>query len=125
MFINPMWDSETQRIGKQKCSPRAYHLHLVSDLVGFVALLLLPCVLFYLKYRDFVGSYDASLWWLLAIPFGVALCGNLLHGYSWHLAARSGFMYDYKTGEASWLENGQRRIFVWDGTRDSHDDGSR
>ena len=125
MFINPMWDSETQRIGKQKCSPRAYHLHLVSDLVGFVALLLLPCVLVYLKFRDLDHSFDASLWWLLAIPFGVALCGTVLHSYSWILVARRGFRYDYQTGEASWLENGQRCVFVWDGIRDAHADGSR
>ena len=125
MFINPMWDSETQRIGKQKCSPSAYHLHLVSDLVGFVALLLLPCVLVYLKFRDIDHSFDASLWLLLGIPFGVALCGTVLHSYSWILVARRGFRYDYQTGEASWLENGQRCVFVWDGTHDTHADGSR
>jgi hypothetical protein len=48
-----------------------------------------------------------------------------LHSYSWILVARRGFSYDYQTGEASWLENGQRHVFVWDGTRDTHADGSR
>ena len=77
-----------------------------------------------LKFRDLDHSFDASLWWLLAIPFGVALCGTVLHSYSWILVARRGFSYDYQTGEASWLENGQRCVFVWDGSRDTHADGS-
>ena len=31
MFINPMRDSESQRIGKQKCTPLGYRLHTASD----------------------------------------------------------------------------------------------
>ncbi len=27
LFINPMWDNESQRIGKQKCTPLGYRLH--------------------------------------------------------------------------------------------------
>jgi hypothetical protein len=41
MFINPMWDSKSQRLGKQKCTPRGYWLHAVSDLAGFFVLVLL------------------------------------------------------------------------------------
>ncbi len=113
MFINPMWDSESQRIGKQKCTPRGYWLHAVSDLVGFFALLLLLVTLVYLWVRNSSGTFHDSLWWLLAVPFGVALGGSLLYGYSWRLAEKKGFRYDYKTCEASWLEDGQRIVFKW------------
>jgi hypothetical protein len=40
LFINPMWDNEAERIGKQKCTPLGYALHAISDLIGFIALLL-------------------------------------------------------------------------------------
>lgn len=110
MFINPMWDSESQRVGKRECTPRGYQLHQVSDLVGFVALLLLPVTFFYLQYRDVAGSFDSSLRWLYAIPIAVAFAGTVLHRYSWLLATRKGFKYDPATSEASWLEDGQRRV---------------
>jgi hypothetical protein len=32
MFINPMGDSESQRIGEQKCTPLGYRLRTASDL---------------------------------------------------------------------------------------------
>jgi len=113
MFINPMWDSESQRLGKQKCTPRGYRLHLVSDLVGFFALFLLLATFVYLRFRSALGSFHESLWWLLAVPLAVALGGTLLHRYSWQLAERKGFQYDYETCEASWLEDGQKIVFKW------------
>ena len=36
-----MWDNESERIGKQRCTPLGYALHVVSDLIGFLGLLLL------------------------------------------------------------------------------------
>jgi hypothetical protein len=108
-----VWDSESQRIGKQKCTPLGYRLHLVSDLVGFVALILLLVTFVYLRFRSVLGSFHESLWWLLAVPVAMAFGGTLLHRYSWLLAERKGFRYDDKTCEASWLENGQQTVVKW------------
>src|SRR5437867_2170602 len=74
-FINPMWDNEAERIGKQRCTPLGYALHTISDLLGFVALLLLFGSAAYLGYRGIVGSFRASLLWLFTIPFALAIIG--------------------------------------------------
>jgi len=103
-----MWDNEAERIGKQKCTPMGYALHVISDLLGFAGLLLLFGTFAYLGYRSFAGTFSAHLLWLFAVPFGLALIGSLIFGYSWHLAHRKGFRYDAENREASWLENGHR-----------------
>ena len=113
LFINPMWDNEAERIGKQKCTPLGYTLHGISDLLGFIGLLLLFGNGAYLGYRSIVGTFSASLLWLFAIPFGLAIIGSILYAYSWRLARRRGFHYDYDNREASWLENGQRRTYKY------------
>jgi hypothetical protein len=113
VFINPMWDSEGQRIGKQRCTPLGYALHGVSDLIGFTGLLLLLGTGAYLAYRRTVGTFHTTLLWLLAIPFAVGVIGSLLCRYSWFLAHRRGFRYDYETCEASWLENDSRRTYKY------------
>ena len=64
LFINPMWDSESERIGKQKCTPLGYKLHGISDLIGFASLLLLLVTGVYLRYRSVVGTYHSTLLWL-------------------------------------------------------------
>jgi hypothetical protein len=120
MFINPMWDSENQRLGKRRCTPLGYRLHEWSDLVGFLALLVLLATFAYLKYRDVAGSFDSSLWWLLAVPFSLALAGTLLHSYSWRLARSKGFQYDFQTQETSWREDGRRIVFEWRPGKDAH-----
>ena len=113
LFINPMWDNEAERIGKQKCTPLGYTLHGISDLLGFIGLLLLFGTGAYLGYRSIVGTFSASLLWLFAIPFGLAIIGSILYAYSWRLDRRRGFHYDYDNREASWLENGQRRTYKY------------
>ena len=114
MFINPMWDNEAQRIGKQRCTPLGYALHGVSDLIGFAGLLLLLGTGAYLAYRGFVGTWRWGLLWFLTIPFGLGILGAVLHQISWYLAHRKGFHYDYDTREASWVEDGQRRTFRYE-----------
>jgi hypothetical protein len=116
LFINPMWDSEAQRIGKQKCTPIGYALHGLSDLIGFGALLLLFGTAAYLGYRGVLGTFQASLLWLLAIPFGLAITASVLYRVSWVLARRRGFQYDYESREASWLRNGQRHNYKYNDT---------
>ena len=108
MFINPMWDNESQRVGMQKCTPLGYALSGVSDLIGFVALLVLICAGIYLAYRAVIGTFDVALWWFLAAPLDLVLVRIVLARYSWVLAAKKQFHYDYETRTASWLKDGRQ-----------------
>ena len=51
LFLYPMWDSESQRIGKKKCAPLGYRLNGIAELLGFIGLILLTAVAVYLKFR--------------------------------------------------------------------------
>lgn len=104
MFINPMWSCESQRIGMQRCTPKGYMLHGISDLIGFVAILLLLGVPIYLVYSAICGQFVAKMLWLFLVPFGVAIAGNLLHSYSWHLADKRQFKYDYENSLSTWVD---------------------
>src|SRR6266498_2271848 len=90
LFINPMWDNEAERIGKQKCTPFGYALHAISDIIGFIALLLLLGAVAYLGYRSIAGTFDRSLLWLMAIPIGLAFIGSILERFSIILPYLSG-----------------------------------
>ena len=102
MFINPMWQDEVQRIGTQRCTPVGYQLHGVSDLIGFIAILLLLAVPCYLGYAAVRGGFSWSLLWLLLLPIAVAIVGNVIHAYSWRLAELREFHYDYETRVSTW-----------------------
>ena len=112
MFINPMWDNESERIGKQRCTPIGYAIHVLSDFIGLVALLCLLGMPFYLVYLGIFRAFSWSSLWLLAVPFAIALSGHFLHSYSWHLATRKGFKYDYETRTARWQdEHGELQTY--------------
>lgn len=113
LFINPMWDNEAERIGKQRCTPLGYALHLFSDLIGLMALLLLFIVIISLGYCGIIGKFEMRMLWFLTIPFGLALVGSVLYRFSWMLAARRGFHYDASSREASWLEGGERQTYKY------------
>jgi hypothetical protein len=113
LFMHPMWDNESQRIGKQKCTPIGYTLHAVAELVGFVGLLLLLILLIVLVWKEIAGTFQISLLWLLMIPFSFGIISELLYQYSWKLALRKGFHYDYELREASWIEAGERRFYKY------------
>ena len=113
MFINPMWDNESQRIGKRKCTPIGYGLHVVSDLIGLVALLCLIGVPIYLAYAAIRGRFTSTLLWLLLVPFAIALIGNLLFRLSWRLADKKQFNYDYQNGVATWIESGVQHSYKY------------
>ena len=105
MFINPMWESEVQRIGKRRCTPTGYCLHLISDLIGLLALggtlaMAIYCLILHVR-----GNFDASLLWRLLVPFAAAVIGNLLYHYSWYLAGRRQFQWDREQGFASWVDD--------------------
>jgi hypothetical protein len=110
-FIHPMWLHESQRIGKQKCTPTGYALHVIAELIGFVGLLLLFIVPAFLARRVFAGSFRSADLWLLAFPFGIGIVSEVLFQYSWWLARRKGFHFDYERSEASWFEAGERQTY--------------
>jgi hypothetical protein len=120
LFFYPMWDHESQRIGKQKCTPLGYKLHGIAEGLGFLGFFLLIILCAYLLYRHQVGTFNRHLFWLMAIPFGLGLIGEALYCYSWRLANRKGFHYDYKTQEASWIEDGERQTFKWKSGQSSY-----
>jgi hypothetical protein len=113
LFIHPMWDHESQRIGKQKCAPIGYTLHVIAELIGLLGLLFLLAVPAALAWNWFAGKFRAALWWLFAMPFGLGIVSEVLFQCSWWLALRKGFHYDYERCEASWLEAGERRTFIY------------
>ena len=123
LFIHPMWDNESQRIGKQKCTPTGYALHVIAEYIGFFGLLLVLAVLALLAWRWFTGTFHASLWWLLVVPFGIGIVSEVVLQYSWWLCVRKRFHYDYEHREASWLEAGTRRIYKY--TAEPKDAGER
>lgn len=113
LFIHPMWDNESQRIGKQKCTPAGYALHMIAELIGFAGLLILLAVLGFLAWKWLAATFRVALLWLLALPLGLGVVSEVLFQYSWWLALRRGFRYDYERREASWLEQGERRTYKY------------
>jgi hypothetical protein len=67
----------------------------------------------YLGNRGFAGTFRASLLWLFAISFGVAIVDTILFRLSWALAYRRGFRYDYDGNEASWSEDEESRTYKY------------
>lgn len=57
LFIHPTWDHESQRIGKQKCIPVGYALHVIAGMIGFVGLLLLFGAPALLAWHRLFGSF--------------------------------------------------------------------
>ncbi len=113
LFLHPMWYHESQRIGKQKCTPTGYTLHVIAEMIGFVGLLLLFIVLADWIWKVFTGDFHASLLWLLALPLCLGVISEILYQFSWRLALRKGFHYDYERCEASWTDDGQRRTYQY------------
>ena len=77
VFIYPMWDHESQRIGKQKCTPLGHKLHGIAEILSFIGLLLLAIVCAYLLYRRSVGTFQALQLLLIAVLVGLGLIGEV------------------------------------------------
>jgi len=104
LFIHPMWDSESQRIGMKTCYPLAYQIHGIGELIGFLGLLALFCTVAWILVAK-------QSWWLLAIPFGVGVVSEALVIGSGMMVRRRGFKYDSGTHEASWDHDGERVVY--------------
>ncbi len=113
LFIHPMWDHESQRIGMQKCTPAGYTLHVLADYIGFFGLLLVFATPALLVWQWLFAAIDWSPLWLLAVAFGFGIVSEVLHQYSWWLALRKGYSYDHQCCEASWLDAGERRTYKY------------
>src|SRR5205814_931767 len=122
LFIHPMWFDESQRIGKQKCTPAGYALHVIADMIGFLGLLFLFAVPAVMVWKWWTDTFDSSLFWLFAVPFGLGVVSEVLFQFSWWLALRKGFRYDYHRSEASWMEAGERRTYKYPGPTDGGSD---
>ncbi len=97
-----MWLDEVQRIGKRRCTPTGYQLQVISDLIGFSALILLFVIPVFLIVK---GTFNWMSLLFIVLPFAVAFLGDLLYSYSWHLADMKSFKYDYEKRESTWLND--------------------
>jgi hypothetical protein len=115
LFIHPMWSHESERIGKKKCTPAGYALHVLAELIGFIGLLFLLAVPVLLAYRGLTSTFHISLLWLLTVPICLGVVSEVSYQYSWYLAHRKGFHYDGERSEASWTDAGECRTYKWPG----------
>ena len=128
LFIHPMWDHESQRIGMQKCYPLAYDIHAIGELIGFLGLLALFVTIAGMAYLRTVGGFTDQSWWFLAVPFGIGIVSEALVLASWAMVKRRGFKYDYDKTEASWDRDGQPVVYRYaqqDGPPDASGAGDR
>jgi len=109
LFIHPMWDHETQRLGKKKCTSVGYALHGAAEGIGYLGLLVLAisgvaflCLWFARASRSF-----ATHCLLLALALG--FISEVMFQFSWWLALRRDFRHD--DHEASWVEDGRRKTY--------------
>lgn len=113
LFIHPMWDSETQRIGMQKCHPLGYAMHAVGEFIGFIGLIFLLLAIGWMGYLWAVGKFSMQTWWLLTIPFGIGITSEAFVQLSWAMVTKHGFKYDAIKGESSWHLNGRRIVYAY------------
>jgi len=108
LFLYPMWDSKSQRVGKQRCTPGGFALQGFAELLGLLGLVLLIGGLTFLIRKAVAGGFEPSLLWLIGVPFAMGIVAQILWNLSWVPASRKGFEYDDETGVASWIEHGTR-----------------
>jgi hypothetical protein len=113
MFIPRIWFDEVERIGKQRCTPTGYALQGIGELIGFVGLLTLLGVPVYLAYRGVAGTFSWPLLWFQTVPFVIGVLDTVIVGFSWSLAYRKQFRYDYERRVSSWVEDRRERTYSY------------
>jgi H+/Cl- antiporter ClcA len=120
-FIFPMWDSQSQIIGMEKCTPLGYRLNSIARVLGTIGfyLLIITGIVTIMMHKGYFTWFEYSPFWLLLVPFTIGVIAQVLFMYSWTLASKKGFDYNYETREASWDENGKRVVYKWSSTNES------
>ena len=113
LFIHPMWDNESQRIGMLKCWKTAYHIHGCGELIGFLGLFTLLVTVGYMIYTAIFADFSHSMWWFLCLPLGMGIISETMVQVSWAMVTRRGYEYDYENRAASWIEDGQRVTYKY------------
>lgn len=108
-----MWSSETQRLGKQKCTQLGYRLHLFADTLGAIGLFSLIILILIFIYQSLFSNSEYFQLWYFIIPFGLGIIGNILFSISWSLAYKKNFEYHYEKDEATWVEDGEVQVFKY------------
>lgn len=114
LFFYPMWDHESQRIGKKKCTPLGYALHTIAELLGLIGMLFIFGIIGFLMYRAITGNFHLSFLRLLIFPIAIGLVAEAMYRISWVLAAKKGFEYEYEKCQASWNERDKRVTYKWE-----------
>lgn len=113
-FLHPMWVDESQRIGKQRCTPVGYALHIVAELIGFCGALLFLMAPIMMAMHWLRGTFQPWMWWLWAASLTLGVISEVLYQFSWWLADRQGFEYSHEQRESSWIVGGERKSFRYD-----------
>ena len=103
LYIYPMWDTEIQRTGLQKCTPTGYALHAFAELFGFTGGMFLLIAFFA---ASFMNRRIGII--IVCSSVAIGLMGRILDMIAHRIAARRDFKYDDESRTASWNENGKR-----------------
>jgi hypothetical protein len=110
-----IWNSESERISIQKCTPIGYTARGVADILCLCAVILLIAAPLTLAREAIGGTFLASHFWLLAAPFALWIAAAALYRFAWTLGCRRGYRYDCERQEASWVVMGKRQTYKGQG----------
>jgi len=111
IFIHPMWDTETQRLGLKTCTPFGYFLRELADGIGYLGLFIFLATPIYILYRIFAHRFAWHLCWGFLIAILVGIIGRVVYEFSWRVAVKKQFRYDSERGIVSWIEAGHERFY--------------
>ena len=113
LFIYPMWDSESQRLGLKACTPRGYVHSLPGRGDRSCWLVLLPVTGIFLIGLACLGWFHTEYFGLFLAPFAAGVLSESTMCVSRVCAKRKRFDYDAETRTASWIEQGVAQEFQW------------
>ena len=113
LFLYPMWDNESERLGLKRCTSLGYALRCVAELLGFVGLLILIILAWNLGILLVKRSFCKAHLYLLLIPFGIGIISEIIYQIGYMIARHKNFDYNYEKTEASWIENGDRKTYKY------------
>jgi hypothetical protein len=113
LFIHPMWDTETQRIGKMRCSSRAYSLHVTAELIGFIGALTLVGFSLWFVGTWLVSTWETPTFWLFVIPLLLGIVSEIGFQYSWIMVNRKEYRYDAEGDLVTWKEGKSEHSYCY------------